>query len=665
LIESLEAWSDLAQLPNHSRPKPIVDEAAFEQLLDAACVMQQHNDRVRAHDPLASPTETISEIVELQGHIQSGKLDFEAVASLIASELLKTTNASGVAISLLEQDSLACIAATGDATSLIGTRLPPNHGFSAQCLLTGAIQQCTEAQFDGNVPPSFRRRANVRSFIAAPIRRHTAVVGALELWFAQPAAFEERDIRACELMAVLLSEARALASQIEIKAPLPNEPVEPQEGKKKASPVLEKFSPELTPILGTDIFSSAWNEVEPSTGAIDAAEQIDEGHWQTESAAAGSNQSDKSESDVNPGFKPATPSGPAASGQNVCRGCGHDFSDQEAFCGRCGISRIPAKADEGYLQHKWATLWYMQEAVRRKLNKEDSASEIAPPKGNPPLEIEIQHNVSLPESLRSTSPRPLVDQSGSKPDLSASFRASTENVYAIESPSAETGVDNDLDNDVESGDDGRGAEVVVGKKEKESAVASVENQDPAQLEPASAALWESRPKNPSFDDLLLDENIGDPQSAETLTAEPNPLPTEGATDEIPARQTPRLRILQAWQSHRATIYLSAAVILLMVTVFGWGTPAELNENSAKVQDTGGPELTALDKLLIASGLAEAPEPPHVYLGNPDTQVWLDVRTALYYCPGAALYGKTAGGRFATQRGAQQDQFEPATRKACD
>jgi len=117
-----------------------------------------------------------------------------------------------------------------------------------------------------------------------------------------------------------------------------------------------------------------------------------------------------------------------------------------------------------------------------------------------------------------------------------------------------------------------------------------------------------------------------------------------------------------------TIYLSAAVILLMVTVFGWGTPAELSENSAhsaKVQDSGGPELTALDKLLIASGLAEAPEPPHVYLGNPDTQVWLDVHTALYYCPGAALYGKTPGGRVASQRGAQQDQFEPATRKACD
>ena len=52
------------------------------------------------------------------------------------------------------------------------------------------------------------------------------------------------------------------------------------------------------------------------------------------------------------------------------------------------------------------------------------------------------------------------------------------------------------------------------------------------------------------------------------------------------------------------------------------------------------------------------------MGNPNTQVWVDVHTALYYCPGSELYGKTADGKFATQRDAQQDQFEPANRKAC-
>jgi hypothetical protein len=72
----------------------------------------------------------------------------------------------------------------------------------------------------------------------------------------------------------------------------------------------------------------------------------------------------------------------------------------------------------------------------------------------------------------------------------------------------------------------------------------------------------------------------------------------------------------------------------------------------------------LDRILIGLGLAEAPEEPE-YKGNPDTQVWVDLHTALYYCPGSDLYGKTPKGKLSTQREAQLDQFEPASRKACD
>jgi hypothetical protein len=77
-----------------------------------------------------------------------------------------------------------------------------------------------------------------------------------------------------------------------------------------------------------------------------------------------------------------------------------------------------------------------------------------------------------------------------------------------------------------------------------------------------------------------------------------------------------------------------------------------------------PQLTAFEKLMVNLGLAEAPPVP-VYLGNPDRQVWVDLHTALYYCPGSERYGKTAGGRYETQRSAQLDQFESASRRACD
>jgi hypothetical protein len=77
-----------------------------------------------------------------------------------------------------------------------------------------------------------------------------------------------------------------------------------------------------------------------------------------------------------------------------------------------------------------------------------------------------------------------------------------------------------------------------------------------------------------------------------------------------------------------------------------------------------PQLSWFSSLLVNLGLAEVPSRAPVYVGNPDAPVWVDVHTALYYCKGSDLYGKTPGGRFSTQRDAQEDQFESASRLAC-
>lgn len=133
-------------------------------------------------------------------------------------------------------------------------------------------------------------------------------------------------------------------------------------------------------------------------------------------------------------------------------------------------------------------------------------------------------------------------------------------------------------------------------------------------------------------------------------------------------------VARLWRAHRGDFYLVVAVILVL-GVFRWGmmpsnpvsatdgNPASSGTAQRKaVADTN---LSAFDKLLISLGLAEAPEQPTEDKGNPETQVWIDQRTALYYCPGSDLYGKTERGRFSSQRDAQLDQFEPALRKACN
>jgi putative methionine-R-sulfoxide reductase with GAF domain len=144
-------------------------------------------------------------------------------------------------------------------------------------------------------------------------------------------------------------------------------------------------------------------------------------------------------------------------------------------------------------------------------------------------------------------------------------------------------------------------------------------------------------------------------------------------ESLAATGTPNA-IARFWRSRRGDFYLAVAVILVLV-VIRWGIWSNHSVGAtgrgtaiSGTANRGRPapdaDLSAFDKLLISLGLAEAPEVPE-YKGNPDTQVWVDLHTALYYCPGSDLYGKTSQGKLSTQRDAQLDQFEPANRKACD
>jgi hypothetical protein len=104
----------------------------------------------------------------------------------------------------------------------------------------------------------------------------------------------------------------------------------------------------------------------------------------------------------------------------------------------------------------------------------------------------------------------------------------------------------------------------------------------------------------------------------------------------------------------AAVTVGSLAIFLLLLIFAWWpspTPSH---------------LTWFESVLVELGLAQVPSRiPPAPTGNPDARVWVDVHTALYYCPGSDLYGKTPGGQFATQHDAQQDQFEPATGAVCE
>src|SRR5512146_62185 len=72
-----------------------------------------------------------------------------------------------------------------------------------------------------------------------------------------------------------------------------------------------------------------------------------------------------------------------------------------------------------------------------------------------------------------------------------------------------------------------------------------------------------------------------------------------------------------------------------------------------------PQLAAVLHLTAPAGIAALPSG-----ANAQVKVWVDLNTALYYCPGADSYGRTKTGRYLNQVDARLANFEPAERREC-
>jgi GAF domain-containing protein len=315
-----------------------------------------------------------------------------------------------------------------------------------------------------------------------------------------------------------------------------------------------------------------------------------------------------------------------------CR-CGNQFEGNEKFCGKCGTARFAESRRE--MQSKWASLWYLQQAKTTESSKPDedqSCKEMGLATEAPASLEEIvtrftNPQASAPEPGRSGEPQQNAEFEASMPDtdaqaeLEAGSKANTEGTITPElEPVSETAAPQKLDSDL-----GPGTAIV-----------------PVSIVPTEI-------------------------TSQTMAIEPLPRALAHRAWELWAKvkQPDRGSIVVFWNRHRANIWIAIAIVLLMAAMFMNNRldPQAANA-SANRRHPVAPSLTLFERLLVSLGIAEPPPPP-AYYGNPAAKVWIDVHTALYYCPGADLYGKTDGGRVTTQKDAQQDQFEPADRRACD
>ena len=123
------------------REKPALDEATFQQLLEAAHVLQEQKAFEVVSRPRPDPAEALAKIVETQEFLRSQAIDLQVAAKVVVERLQKITHATGVAVAVVRENRLEYCAATGDAASLAGTSLSMDSSLSADGQLSTEFSQ--------------------------------------------------------------------------------------------------------------------------------------------------------------------------------------------------------------------------------------------------------------------------------------------------------------------------------------------------------------------------------------------------------------------------------------------------------------------------------------------------------------------------------------------
>jgi len=309
------------------REKPALDEATFHQLLEAAHVLQEQKAYEIASRPRPDPAEALAEIVETQEFLRSQSSDLQTAANVVVERLRKITHASGVAVAVVRESRLEYCAAAGDAANLSGTSLALESSLSA----------------DGQLSTEFSREHPDKQSIALPLHHEGNLAGLLEIRFADADSIQAPEMRSCQLMAGLMTEAIARAADKEWRQTLAAERAAMLEALERIKPQLERLA-----------VGPAKNIAEPEAKIVKPAESV-----------------------VKPlaGVEPRVPvpvsESSAKSGrETVCAQCGYQFGEQELFCGRCGTARPAGTLPSGDLQSKWASMWHLQQAAENQHHEE-------------------------------------------------------------------------------------------------------------------------------------------------------------------------------------------------------------------------------------------------------------------------------------------------------
>jgi hypothetical protein len=186
--------------------RTVPDTVPYSEKKPAASVaMSPGRHHLRTIGVNALATDPLPETVEVAFH--PAELDLEPGINIIAERAQTLTGATGSAIALQSGEEIICRARSGRTAPDLGVRLQTDTGLSAECVRTGEILLCHDAEKNPRVDLASCRRLGARSILVAPLRHYRRTLGVFEVLSASPHAFDQRDVATMQLLSSVLVAA--------------------------------------------------------------------------------------------------------------------------------------------------------------------------------------------------------------------------------------------------------------------------------------------------------------------------------------------------------------------------------------------------------------------------------------------------------------------------
>ena len=186
-----------------------ISEAKVPASFSSLAPLRHHARNANPH-----PVPAFARNGNLEREFHTVEIDLEPAINVIAERAQALTGATGAAIALRHGNEIVCRARTGRTAPDLGVRLQTDSGISADCVRTGEVVLCHDAERNPRVDLASCRRLGVRSILVAPLRHFRHTLGVFEVLSAAPYAFDSRDVATMQLLSSMMIAAMARLSNI-------------------------------------------------------------------------------------------------------------------------------------------------------------------------------------------------------------------------------------------------------------------------------------------------------------------------------------------------------------------------------------------------------------------------------------------------------------------